>query len=182
MKNPLLALGAAFILTLPMAAESCGDKLVAIGGGVRIERIYRSQHPGSVVVVAMHDAASWSDKSTERLTDSLRAAGHEVRVVRTPAELDNTVRARAPNVILAEAGQVQQLRARLAAAPASGTVLPVLFRPTRAALTAAKLGNSCVTSFSDWGVGPLLRVVDGVRSQQIAGQTVNCVGSGVART
>jgi hypothetical protein len=178
MKKPIFTLAAAIFLTLPMAAESCGEKLVAIGGGVRIERIYRSQHPGSVVVVAMNDAVSWSNSSTERLTDSLRAAGHEVRVVRTPTEFENTVRAHSPNIVLAEAGQVQQLRARLTSASASGAVVPVLFRPTRAALTAAKLSDSCVASFSDWGVGPLLRIVDGVRSQQVAGQAVNCVGTG----
>jgi hypothetical protein len=165
---------AGLIAAAPLLA--CGDKLAALGGGVRIERIPRSDHPGSVVVVASPALAS-ARAGAEGLVASLRKAGHDARLVSSPGELEAAAPAGVPDIVLADVATARMLRESAGGRLGSSTIVPLLYRPTPGDLEAARQSSSCVAPIADWGIAPVLRVIDRIRAQQSDGQPVSC-GSG----
>jgi hypothetical protein len=164
------------------AGEACGDKLVAMGGGVRLERVLASAHPGSVIVMADAAPGTGPGGGGMQLVAALKQAGHDVRLVDGPDAFERALRDRAPDIVLADPRDVDQLRSQARGSGPSPVIVPMLYRPSRAELEQARRVNTCVAPLADWGVAPVLRVVDGIRAQQTAGRSVDCAVPSRSRT
>src|ERR1051325_9611032 len=56
-------------------ADACGDKLLALGRGVRFARAYKAPHPASILVFERSDGNKGSAKADVALVSLLQQAG-----------------------------------------------------------------------------------------------------------
>jgi hypothetical protein len=153
-------------------AKACGDRLVVQGGGVHLDRVTRSRHPGSIVLLALRNAGAAD--TNDRLKIALARAGHEVRVVDSAEALDRALRERRADVVLAALSDAPALRVDPPVLEKNVAVVPLLVRPTRGELADARKLSSCIAPVEGWGVTPVLLVVDQVRARQADGQDAGC--------
>src|SRR5262245_41661290 len=118
---------ATMMSVLTVAAFACGDKLVALGGGVGFQRIMMSRHPGRIALLA--EPATGLAVANDRfdLAASLTLAGHEVRVLKSVKELSAVADMPAPDVILVDASRVRELQLQPTTTGAAPTILPVAY-------------------------------------------------------
>ena len=74
-------------VSLAGTAWACGDKLVALGGGVGFQRIIVSRHPGHIILLLEPATGLAAANDKFNLVTSLSLAGHEVSVARNQDEL-----------------------------------------------------------------------------------------------
>jgi type IV pilus biogenesis protein CpaD/CtpE len=160
------------VVLFTQIASACGDKLVAVGSGVRMDRIVRSAHPGTVIVLASNPA---NRAAETELVAGLIKTGHKARLITDPAELQGAVAEHAPDVVLADADNLQATISRFSAGGAKApAVVLVLVRPSRNELSAARKTSACVAELPDWGVTPVLQYVNNIRASQDSGRSVQC--------
>jgi hypothetical protein len=104
MSSPLRAvlLGIAVGVCAVPATYACGDKLVALGGGMSFERVFSSRHPGKLILFMRPDSALRAANSGLRLDTALERAGHSVRTVATRAELTQAMQDAATDLVVTD--------------------------------------------------------------------------------
>jgi hypothetical protein len=154
-------------------AAACGDKLVPIGGSVRMERITRSAYPGTVFVLSSTSATDRHATELD-LVAGLAKTGHQARLISSADELQSAIREHSPDVVLADPDDLATVRARFGSGATAPVILVVLVRPNRTQLDAARHASGCVAAVPDWGVSPVVRVVNSIRASQESGRSVEC--------
>lgn len=117
-------------------AHACGDKLVSLVRGIRFQRAYQAARPGSILIYA--GAGGEQTVKETKLQSSLKRAGHDIQIVTDSSQLDEVLRAQHFDLVLADVAEVADLSQRLASVPHRPRVLPVLYKPTKAQMTAAE--------------------------------------------
>ncbi len=159
-------------------ALGCGDKLSAMAGGVRFERLNHSRYPSRVIVYLPESSSLREAESDLQLVRLLTRAGHAVRVVERRAELEQILAASDADLVLA--GPADLLGLARPAAPSAGTarapaLLPVDYAAPGAASVAAAAGSaSCVTRLSRRSGGQLVRTIDSALQRRGDGTTLPC--------
>ena len=99
-------------LSLAGSAWACGDKLVALGGGVGFQRVIVSRNPGHIIL--MLEPASGLEAANKRfnLVASLSLAGHEVFIAKNDDELREQRATAKPDLILVDAASAKQYDVR----------------------------------------------------------------------
>jgi CheY-like chemotaxis protein len=163
-------------LALAPAVLACGDRLAALGGGVRFERVFYSRHPGRVVLYA--PTATRLRAADERLgiAAALQRAGHQVTSVSDRDAFVRAVGAGAPDVVVIDA---EAARAGLPDSTGTAPVVPVAFRPGRDAAP-VRADDGCVVEIADQSVRQLLRTVETVLERRRRGERTAC-GASVQR-
>lgn len=115
---------------------ACGDKLLAISRGVRFQRAY-APHQANVVIYS-NGTPSGATFGSVRLQTTLKQAGHKLQTAEGPRQLDEALKLGKVDVVLADFADVAAITRQLQAAPSKPVVLPVLFQPSKAELTAAQ--------------------------------------------
>ena len=151
-------------------ALACGDKLVALGGGVGFERIVMSRHPGRVVLLV--EPATGLAAANERfnIASGLALAGHDVQVVKDPAELAKPEHGHTPDVILVDATRARQLQIHRVASGTPPTVLPIAYP----AAGEAAVQDGCVTVASGRKGQPVLQAVEKALKLRSRGLPMPC--------
>lgn len=159
-------------VSLAGSAWACGDKLVALGGGVGFQRVIVSRHPGNIIVVL--EPASGLDAANTKfnLVTSLSLAGHEVSIARNDDEL-RTQRATAkPDLILVDAASTKQYELAPAAGGNGPAIIPVSYSEGGPIAVSTKSGCGSVD------VGrkgtQLLKAVEGAMKLRSRGQPMPC--------
>jgi len=94
------------------AALACGDKLVALGGGVPFDRIHAAR-PGSVILF-LNPATKLERVNNDFALDrTLTRAGHTVRTVNTREDLKRALSEAETDVVLMDWADAIDLNARL---------------------------------------------------------------------
>jgi len=152
---------------------ACGDHLVPLGGGVRMERIARAPNPGTVLVLS---SSTTPDKraAEQELVAGLVRAGHQARLITSAEELQAATNGKMPDIVLADAKDLSSAQIKVDAGAAAPVVVMLLVRPDRSQLAAARESKGCVAAMPDWGVSPVLRVVNDIRASQNAGRAAAC--------
>jgi hypothetical protein len=173
MHKPMVCLVASLLVGTAPIADACGDKLVPIGGAVRMERIARTANPGMVYVFA-----TTTDRATQQASADLMAGlartGHRARLVRSQEELRQASREVAPDVVLAQTFDIPDLQSGEPGIGAAPVLVRVMLRPSRSELDSARRHSGCIASIPDWGVSPVVRVVNEIRAAQVAGRKIEC--------
>ena len=94
--------GLACMAAAPRLLEACGDKLLMVGRGIRFQRAYASEYPGTIVIYARVTASAKAAIRDSDLHKSLRQAGHSVSVIENAALLDQALRTVPVDVVLAD--------------------------------------------------------------------------------
>ena len=90
------------------SAWACGDKLVALGGGVGFQRVMVSRHPGHIIMLLEPASGLEAANKKFNLVTSLSLAGHEVSIAKSDEELRQQRAAVKPDLILVDVGSASQ--------------------------------------------------------------------------
>lgn len=94
--------GLACLAAMPRLLEACGDKLLMVGRGVRFQRAYASEYPGTIMIYARVSASAKAAIRDSDLHKSLRQAGHSVSVIENQALFEQALRTVSVDVVLAD--------------------------------------------------------------------------------
>jgi ABC-type amino acid transport substrate-binding protein len=118
------------------AVLACGDKLLAIGRGVRFQRAYAAT-PASLVIY-FAGAQSDATLSSTKLQTKLRQAGHKLQIIEGGSQLDAALKSGKVDVVLVDFGDLAGVTRLLQSAPSKPVILPILFKPSKAELAAVQ--------------------------------------------
>jgi hypothetical protein len=151
-------------------ATGCGDKFVLIGGAARVNR---SKYP-SRVLVFMNPASRVPAAEKEfHVEATLTAAGHKAKVVESEAEVQKALESGKYDLVLADYADVPDLRKRCGTSASKPAVLPLLYKPTAAELSAAEKEANCLVRPSKKS-SDLLAVIDETMKDRSKGIAPNC--------
>jgi hypothetical protein len=174
-KLAVLAAGVLAVLASP-GAEACGDKLLSIARGIRLQQAYKARHPATIVMYVSDTTSSGTTQQQRALVQmsllymSLRQAGHRISVAGSPSELADALRGPV-DFLITDIGDAGVVREGVGAGHLGGslipvstgtqtsTVIPVLFKPSKADLAAAQKKYGLVLK-TPAGAAEQLEVID----------------------
>jgi ABC-type amino acid transport substrate-binding protein len=118
------------------AALACGDKLLAVGRGVRFQRASAAREANLVIYSAT--PRTGSPLSNSKLQISLQSVVHKLEVVQGGSQLDQALKSGRVDVVLVEFGDLAGIARELQSAPSKPAILPILVKPSKAELAAVQ--------------------------------------------
>ena len=105
--------------------HACGDKLMMLGRGIR----FQSKHTPRAASVLLYLPASATGRplTDPNLESALREAGHAVRAVTMPADLDGALRSGTFDVVLANVTDAAELELARGVTAGTAVVLPAIY-------------------------------------------------------
>jgi hypothetical protein len=112
-------------LSQSVPLHACGDKLMMLGRGVR----FQSKHTprAASVLLYLPESATGQALTDPKLESALREAGHAVRAVTAPADLESALRTGGFDVVLANVTHAPELERAQAIAAGNAVVLPAIY-------------------------------------------------------
>jgi hypothetical protein len=114
-------------------AFACGDKLLAIGRGLRFQRASAAREANLLIY-----SRSGVTLTGAKLQNTLRQSVHKLELVKDGAQLDGALRAGRVDVVLVAFADLSAIAQQLHSAPSQPVILPVLIHPSKADLAAAR--------------------------------------------
>jgi len=120
-----LVIVAAVLTQHPVLLEACGEKLLALGRGIR----FQSRHTPRAAAVLLYapESASGRPLSDPNLESALEEAGHAVRAVTTSADLESALSSGGFDVVLANITDAPELERVRAVTERQAVVLPAVY-------------------------------------------------------
>ena len=117
-------------------AFACGDKLLSPGSVVRFRLVYGS-HPATVLIYA-HGNQSIATLSSAKLQSAIKDAGLKLQTADSPSQLDEALKLGKADVVVADLADIAGITRQVQESPSKPAILPVLFKPSKAELSAAQ--------------------------------------------
>jgi hypothetical protein len=155
-------------------AWACGDKLVALGGGVGFERIMVSRNPGHIVLMLEPATGLAAANEKFNLAASLSLAGHEVFIAKSADELRARRDAAAPDLILVDASRAKELQVQFASSGAGPVIMPVAYPEGGGAVVPVDRQAGCVTVADGRKGAQVLKAVEQALKLRSRGQPMPC--------
>ena len=155
-----IGLFASFVAATP-SLDACGDKFLLIGRALKYRQTYASAHPASVLAYTQSPRVA-DLFGKQGLGALLKLVGHHVRVVDSPALLEQALKAEHFDVVIVAADAATQLRTRAGGAQ----VLPVLFEASQAEVRANEQTFGCALKMPSQGADVLTAVDRAVMLKQ----------------
>jgi hypothetical protein len=174
MASPLrsVMIGLALSACAFSVAEACGDKLLALGGGVSFERVFSSRHPGKLILFLGPDSRLRAANAELRLDNALTRAGHTVRTVSSRTELESSLQEGAADLVVTDWVDARELESEIGGRVA---ILPVLSGTESG--TSALGGAGCVVDVHKRKGRQVIRAVDQALERGAKGLPAGCVRS-----
>ena len=132
----------------PVTMHACGDKFLQVGRGAKF-RAYAAIYPASILVYA-HGAPGAAAAIRDRgLQASLKAAGHTLTMVEDERLLEQALTTDSFDLVLADVGDATSLERKVQSSPTKPTVLPVMYKPSKAEADALEKQLNCRLKASD---------------------------------
>jgi hypothetical protein len=124
----VLAVAAGALTQGPVPLHACGDKLMMLGRGVR----FQSKHTprAATVLLYLPESATGQALTDPKLESALREAGHAVKAVTSPADLQSALRSGAFDVVLANVTHASELEQAKDVAANHAVILPAIYLVT----------------------------------------------------
>lgn len=161
------------------SAWACGDKLVALGGGVGFQRVIVSRHPGHIIMLLEPSSGLDAANRKFNLVTSLSLAGHEVSVARSQDELRQQRAAVKADLILVDVDSATQYD--LGAGGAGPAIIPVSFSEGGQLPVSSKKTECGSVDVGRKGA-TLLKAVEGAMKLRSKGQPMPCDDGSSQRT
>lgn len=159
--------------TAAQACPACGDKLSLVGGGVSFERVSQAV-PGRIVLLTEPGSPLQAANADLGLADEFKRAGHDVRVVTDPAELDQLVGEQWADVVIAHWKVAAAATGKLGSGKGAPTVVPVSYKSDDAAAAKAAGSGKCVSQADLRNGRKLTEAVDKVLERRRKGEPADC--------
>lgn len=98
---------------------ACGDKFLVVGRGTRFQRGPEAPRPYSVLVYAPQSSPLAQGRQRSSVEKALRRAGYRPATAGSAAELAETMKGRAPDVVVAADGDARDIRTQVGAETAA---------------------------------------------------------------
>ncbi len=121
----------------PRPAEACGDKLVSLSRGIRLQRAYSAARSASILIYSGRSVGANTVKES-KLQTSLKQVGHKLKAVEDAAQLDQALSLAKFDVVLVDFSEAATLAERVASLSSRPLVIPVMYRPSKAELAEAQ--------------------------------------------
>jgi ABC-type amino acid transport substrate-binding protein len=134
-----LACSALFVVIAALsgtAALACGDKLLAVGRGLRFQHD-SAAHQANLVIYSA-GTQNGAALSSTRLQTTLRRAVHRLQLVQGGSELHQALKTGRVDVMLVDFTDITELTRQLQSAPSKPVILPILVKPSKIVLAAAQ--------------------------------------------
>jgi len=161
-------------ISLASPASACGDKLVALGGGVGFERLMVSRNPGHIVLLLEPGSGLAAANDKFNLAASLSLAGHEVFIAKSVDELKARHDAAAPDLILVDASRSKPVEIQAGPGGVVPVILPVAYLADGSTVAAAYQPASCVTVVDDHKGAQVLKAVEHAMKLRTRGLPMPC--------
>ncbi len=168
-KARLVVATCAVLLVGWITAEACGDKFLVIGRG---KRSYRAVHPATILLY-MKPGSGFAAAARElKLQTNLKQAGHRFDTVTEPARVDEALRSKSYDLILADLEDVHALAEKTRTLPKSPAIVPVIYKPSPGTLRSAEEQYRCVVTAPAEGQSQsFLVVIDDAMELRLRGVT-----------
>src|SRR5687767_1458543 len=134
-----------FLLLADPLAEACGDKLLSIARGMRLQNAYKTRHPASILVYVGRAAGAKTQKGQadplvqmSLLYMSLKQAGHKPQAVGNAADLNQALTATHFDFVVADLTDIAVVTERVSTMRSKPMVLPVIYKPSKSDFAAAQ--------------------------------------------
>ena len=132
--------GAALLIAIALlggtAALACGDKLLAIGRGVRFQRASAAQEANLLIYAAGTErSAALANNS---LQTALRRSVRKLQLIQDGPQLDEALKSGRVDVVLVNFADLAAITRQLQSAPSKPVIVPILVKPSKAELAAAQ--------------------------------------------
>lgn len=175
----LFALAIAALILVTTNANACGDKFLVVGRGLRYERAYAAEHPGSILI---YRNANYEDpKAGNDLESALKKAGHKVQSVDNVTTLDAMLKSTKFDLVVINLSDAPMLEEQIINSPSKPAVLPVIYNKTGTELAAAGKQYDCILKASGKNTDAL-KVVDSAMAEKMKGNPLKCKWSTGAST
>jgi hypothetical protein len=175
-KSPAVCVIAGLLISTAAPSMACGDKLVALGGGVRFERVVVSRHPGRILLVLSPGSGLAEANSRFNLASALALAGHAVVEIDDPSKLDDQLTAEPVDLILVDASDFQGIALHSRATGQGPAIMPVKFRDEPPAHASAGWAPDCIADAGERKGKTLLRTVEKTLDLRSRGLSGACYG------
>jgi hypothetical protein len=134
MRRFLLMLGIACFLLCSHLTYACGDKLLVLGRPLR----FGSSRPAAILAYAPSGSFLESVMKEWQFATAITKGKHRLRVVQTPEQLTQTLKAERFDLVLAGSQDVLAVRSQVAAATPATVFVPVVDGGSRDAVRTAE--------------------------------------------
>ena len=171
----------AFGMTLAGGAWACGDKLVALGGGVGFQRVVVSRYPGHIILMMEPGSGLEAANKRYNLTASLSLAGHEVSVATNDDELREQRATHKPDLVLVDAASTKRYDTEAATGETAPAVIPVTYAEGGSTLPVSMQQSGCGAVDVGRKGAQLVKAVEGAMKLRSRGQPMPCEKSSPGR-
>jgi hypothetical protein len=169
-----LVAATACALSLGGPAWACGDKLVALGGGVGFERIVVSRNPGHIVLLLEPGSGLAAANDKFNLVASLTLAGHEVFIAKSADELRTQLAKTPTDLVMVDAARSKPIELPSATNVASPAILPVEYFADGSTVPASYRTSACVAMAEGKKGATVLKAVEHTLKLRSRGQSISC--------
>jgi ABC-type amino acid transport substrate-binding protein len=131
-----IALLIAITLLSGTAALACGDKLLAIGRGVRFQRVSAAHEANLLIYSAGTERRAVL--ANNNLQTALKRAVRKLQLIQDGSELDEVLKSGRVDVVLVDFADLAGITRQLQSAPSKPVIIPVLAKPSKAEFAAAQ--------------------------------------------
>jgi hypothetical protein len=140
-------------------AYACGDKFLVVGRSARFNQVYAAIYPAAILLYAHAERGAPTAVLNLQFQNNLTRAGHRLQVVNDEWQLEQTLRTGNFDLVLADVSDVESTKAKAEQSASKPTVLPVMYKPTKAEAEAVRTRFQCELKSSDRAVR-YLAVID----------------------
>ena len=126
----------AIALSGGISALACGDKLLAIGRGVRFQRA-SAAHEANLLIYSA-GAERRAVLASNNLQSALRRAVRKLQLIQDGSGLDEALKSGRVDVVLVDFADLAGITRQLQSAPSKPVIIPVLVKPSKAEFAAAQ--------------------------------------------
>ena len=132
MRSSLAAmLGVVMLAVSGVPANGCGDKLLVLGRGIRLEALLGNRT--AKILAYQHTGTHGADLIADpEFQSALKNAGYQLRIVRDTEEIEVALRLGKYDLVISDIADTSVIEPTLSSAANTPALIPILFQPTKA--------------------------------------------------
>ncbi len=130
-------LGASIVVCWGLPASGCGDKLLVLGRGIRLEALLGNRT--AKILAYQHTGTHGAELITDpEFQSALKNAGYQLRVVRDTEELEVALRLGKYDLVVADIADASAVEPAIQLVTGAPLLVPILYQPTKPELSLAE--------------------------------------------
>ena len=137
-KRALAAIvSAGMVACCSVSAWACGDKLLVLGRGIRLEALLGNRT--AKILAYQRTGTHGADLITDpEFQSALKNTGYQLRVVRDTEELEVALRLGKYDLVISDIADTSVIEPTILSAPNTPALIPILYQPTKADLASVE--------------------------------------------